>query len=367
MKYTSNLFPNVNFKDILHGNYQDQELFKLVSRVSSKSSKEEIAILFVLVVRNYVKFLKEIEAKYKGAKKYDNLLQKRINIFNDKVMKISNSLENKLPLSSRKKIRNLFRENIKSYIFQSTLLKRFYKKPLGYPGDYLMFEMIYDMKPLSRGFGRYFDNYIFNHDLIKAVISRKSKMKELLIKNIDGRKLSSQKILNIACGSCREIKELLVESNLNKNIIYFLLDQDTTSLKYAQNNLKLVDCDSKLNLFNRDILGILGFKGNRAKWKENNIDIIYSMGLVDYFRDNVLLRFISFFYKFLKPGGKFIIAACSSRNPNCYAVLRWFCEWHFHIRDKNNTKKIIENSLKVKSVNIEWESKHQIFFIIITK
>ena len=72
-------------------------------------------------------------------------------------------LEQNVPLKFQYSLREAFRDVVKDYVLQSQHLKRYSDKPLGYPGDFMMFELLYDGKPLSEGIGYYFDIFVLKY------------------------------------------------------------------------------------------------------------------------------------------------------------------------------------------------------------
>ncbi|MDP2753697.1 MAG: PilZ domain-containing protein, partial [Nitrospirota bacterium] len=75
--------------------------------------------------------------------------------------------------------------------------------PQGYQGDYKTMEIIYKNMPLSENIGYFLDLYSLNLSLSIGVRNRIKKLEEILREEISVRKQPS--VLNIACGSCREV------------------------------------------------------------------------------------------------------------------------------------------------------------------
>lgn len=299
---------------------------------------------------------------------YDLGLQKQLIYETDKFLRVADQLEEHVPTDSKIKIRDFFRRIVGEYLFQSQILKRFYDKPRGYAGDYFMFEMMYDAKPLSKGIGVYFDYYVFYHDMVVSVINRKEKMKKVLtnILNRDFKGHSLIRILNIGCGGARELKELLTENTFSQPLDFTLMDQDDEGLKYAESRFRAFEKKNvKFRFIQKNALEMMGFTQRRLN--KSYYDIIYTLGIVDYFLDNAFTRFVEYCFDLLKPKGRLIIAACGDRNVACYTALRWLCEWNFYYRNANAVKNLIKETLDSPKVKIIWEEKKQIFFIVIRK
>jgi len=325
---------------------------------------------FSEITKKYIDLLKMIDSQCKREKHHQDYLQKKLDLATNEFIMSINLIENSLPFNKRKHIRELLRSNIGKYIFQSQLLKRFYKKPLGYPGDYLMFEMIYNEEPISKGIGYYFDKYVLEYPLIQAVINRKNMMKQLLKKYIKLSDTSVFRVLNIGCGSSREVRELLLEgTDSSRRINFNLVDQDREGFEFMRNNIHHSLGNIKFNHIQRNILDILDFtRGQKVNnFFHHKMDLIYSVGLIDYFLNNMFDIFLRTYFQLLKHGGQLIIASCSDKGPFCYVPLRWFCEWNFYFRNSSLTKKRIKKILSISSVEVKWEQNQQIFFLIIKK
>ncbi|OQX81527.1 MAG: hypothetical protein B6D56_02335 [Candidatus Omnitrophica bacterium 4484_70.1] len=332
-----------------------------------KKTPERLIDLFINKFADYLIFLKKIDDCIKNERFPNISLEKKLTQKSNMLMKFAYKLENSISsLRVKKHLRKIFRKFAGKYIFQSKIIKHAYEKPYGYPGDYMLFEFVYDGIPLSEGIGWYFDKYALNHILRIGVVNRKNKMKNLLKEFIgEYRKV---KIMNLGCGGCREIRELISRYKFPKRKIEFTcIDQDEGALKFAKSNFKKIFIPENIKLIfkKENIINIIGF-GEKIKRRIKK-DIIYSLGVADYFLDNVLERFIKFYYELLQPNGKLIFTLCSCDNSLPYTHLRWFCEWIFYTRSLEFTKKFIKDTLKLKSIKIIRESTHQIFFIIIEK
>lgn len=299
---------------------------------------------------------------------YSLKLQNQLIAETDKFLLVANELENTVPLEAKLKIRDIFRGVVGEYLFQSQILKRYYDKPRGYAGDYLMFEMMYDAKPLSRGLGVYFDYYVFRHSIVESVVNRKARMKKVLanILRDDFKDENTLKVLNIGCGGARDVVELFSENIFSRGIDFTLMDQDSEGLEYAQTSLNGL-CKKKLkfHFIKKNALEMIGLTKNPID--TNSYHVIYSLGIVDYFLDNVFSRFIKRCYDLLKPNGKLIIAACSDRDLTTYIALRWLSEWNFYYRAAKSVKGLVNEMIENANVEIKWEDNKKIFFIHITK
>jgi len=314
--------------------------------------------LFLNELILYKSLLRNIDSQ---SKNYDVTVQRKIDQASERILKHAYFIQNIITQKDLDLLKSEFRRYLRVYIYKSLLLKRFYCKPRGYPGDTLMFEMIYNQKAVSNYLGKYFDHFVLEFSLAKSVINRKDFMKKFLLNEIRLRcSQRSVKISNIGSGSGREIRELLEENNFKKEVLFNCFDQDDVGLQFL--NRKPL---SSISFKQCNMLNLIGLGAASVGLPKQ--DIIYSLGLVDYFGDRVLINFINRFYRLLKKRGVLVIASCSSNHLERYALLTWFCDWDFYKRDAKNTRKLIRNECGIKNVQVEWEKNFDIFFIIIRK
>lgn len=321
---------------------------------------------FLEQVKEYVNFLKAFQTKINKRSAFSNALQEDFDCAQDNILSAAFAIESKIRSPKlQKKLRSLFREKTGRYIFQSKIARRAYKKPRGYPGDYLVFEMIYDSRPVSKGIGLYLDNWIFKHPLTQGIIYRKNKIKYFL-NGLLSNSSRDLKILNIGCGSSREIRELAQDKKLTNRGSFILLDQDEEALDFSKNLIKKLNYNNlNISFLKKDVLSWLGL--SRKKIDLSCQDVVYSIGVADYFLKTTLEYFIKLSFRMLKPKGKLIVPLCSAHDLKLYTHLAWFCEWHFYKHDGHSIKRFIEKGLGIKNVRLLSEDRQPIFFVIIEK
>jgi hypothetical protein len=97
---------------------------------------------------------------------------------------------------------------------RSRFAERAYYKPKGYAGDFRMMEMIYANRPQGDGrLGGLVDQWCLNISAARAVRGRRSLLKKLLLQEaaLLASRPGPMRILNLACGSCRELFDFLGE------------------------------------------------------------------------------------------------------------------------------------------------------------
>ncbi|MFH1283748.1 MAG: hypothetical protein ABII27_08805 [bacterium] len=242
-------------------------------------------------------------------------------------------------------------------------------KPMGYPGDYKMLEIVYNRKTITTGIGKYFDHYCLNTPYAIAVRNRKDLTREILKKCIGKvKKGEVLKILNLACGSCRELREIFdAKTPCLGKVIFTCVDHDTEALGYSKAKIdKIKPSWAKINYVNENVLK---YKlNNRESIKKlGTQDIVYSIGLSDYLPDRILTNIIKFSMHLTSIGGKFIVA-CKDRDKYKPVSPDWYTDWHFVPRNEEVFLSLVKNACgqncKFKTM---WEKTGNIIITIINK
>jgi len=336
----------------------------LLSQYKIDDNNNELTVkYFKEDVNNYIQFVKQLEKEIlKSSLNPSNSVQTSLNKATNDIVEKGNRLE--LAINNKrliKEIKILFRKLILPWLGQSVIMNYALSKPKGYAGDYRILEYVYDDKVESKGMGLYYDQGFLMSDLVASVRNRKDMMREILIK--EGLKSESH-ILNIACGPCREIREIAAPNPKHK--LYFTcLDFDGETLTYAK---KLMSNRNNPNIatdfVKEDVFNMLKTGKSNLLLDRN---IIYSIGLIDYLPDRILIKFISMCFDALKNGGKLIL---THKDRGAYNPIRedWLTDWTFIPRDRDNIYKLIKDIVGPSSTITETrDSTNIILFYEIIK
>ena len=266
----------------------------------------------------------------------------------------------------KKTIKLHFKQLIAFWVNQSKLMLRGLSKPKGYPGDYLMLEMVYNFEALSKGIGYYFDKYFLLDSLAIAVRNRKDMTRDILLETIRKAPHDSVKILNLACGASREIRELIPELKLiNKKISFTLVDLEKEALKYSKEALADVSDNVKIDYIEGDLGEVV--KSDVLLKQFSGQDLVYSIGLADYLPDKLLKNLIAFSCNILSPTGRFYIA---HKDYTKYKPLPedWFCDWRFIPRVESEMIELCQQATNNQfEVNVQREESQVIYFLCLSK
>lgn len=214
-----------------------------------------------------------------------------------------------------------FRAKTNHIVSKSYLFNHARTWPQGYQGDYIMLEAVYRNTPLSSGIGYYLDRYVLSSTLSVAVRSRREALRDILRKEIEKRK--DPKILDIACGSCRELLEIAPDIKKAKKIT--CIDFDSDSLKFSLDRLSYAGLQPEQIEFRKyNALRMVNYERNLREFGMQ--DIIYSTGFFDYLEDEVLIRLLSSLYKLLSPKGSLIASFKECLRYKNFDT-QWLVEW----------------------------------------
>lgn len=232
-----------------------------------------------------------------------------------------------------------------------------------------MLEIVYDNKTISEDndIGRYFDNNFLKSDYAVAVRIRKDRLRELLKDFINDTNLKDINILNIACGSCREVRELLPLIKTQARINFTCLDWDKEALKFSQDTL---DAAAQKNItfkfVKEDVLKIA--RNEPCVQSLDKPNLIYSIGLIDYLPDRALKDLIHTLYGILQKDGKLILTHKNKEKVFPTFSPDWFCNWRFVPRNKKEVLQLFHDSgIGESSILSESDEFEHIHYFIVTK
>ncbi len=263
-------------------------------------------------------------------------------------------------------VKGLFRMRGIPLAVESEIVKHAFMKPGGYAGDFRIIEIVYDDRVLSRGFGHCIDRRFLVDDYARAVRSRKETMKRLLAAYIGSARPGRLEILNIACGSSREIVELFRESNpAHEGGVHFtLVDRDPEALVFSRGAVAQAPGVMEFDFLNHSVYDYIKDPGKYGEVLRGK-DLVYSIGLADYLPDEILGRLITFLFGLLNPGGRLVIAHKDSKNYRPLAP-DWWCDWTFHLRNEDEVRALVESSgIDSYRLSIQREATTNIIFFII--
>lgn len=355
-------------KSVLRRELINTQIVGLLAEIKSNELRKQISDFFLKDVLNYINQLLILASDLSHRKEYSLDSQKYFDHLTTQILLKGFCLEELLDDKKiMDKVKDNFRKLVGTWIYKSTIVKRAFEKPRGYPGDYKMIEIVYDNKSLSKGFGIYSDNSFLKSPYAVAVRLRKDRVTELLQAFINNSTLSKIDILNIACGSCREIKELSPNIKNKNPIAFTCLDWDGEALDFSRKSLlQNSPANITFKFIKEDIMNMI--KNETPEQVYGKYDLIYSIGLIDYLPDRVLKKLVNVLFQLLHQGGKLILTHKNREKTFPSLPPDWFCDWKFVPRNKEETIKLFYDSgLSKFSISTDSDDFGYIYYFALIK
>ncbi len=237
------------------------------------------------------------------------------------------------------KLKKIFANRYRRYFLYGDYIKWSYKKPFGYAGDFKIIDMIYLNAPQTSGFDRLWDNYFQQLAAPIAIRARKEEYRKLLLEYALKNTQCDIRIMNLASGPAREIKEVLEsqEKSIFLRTKFDCYDFDDNAIAHAKS---IVGNADKVSFFKKNAIR-LALKSDITKEIDVKYNIIYSTGLFDYLDHRVAVRLVKNLRELLKPGGILAISNGADKYSNPSASwMEWVAEWYLIYRTRDEFAQI---------------------------
>lgn len=252
----------------------------------------------------------------------------------------SGSYEN-LPGPERREIFRHLRREILPYLMLSRWGERAYHKPRGYAGDYLTIQWLYENNPQGVGrIGPALDRCLMNMPAAIAVRNRRAVLSKE-IQHVMSGKDETVRIASLACGPAAEIFDMFDVMEPSKHLRITLVDADFQALAYVADERDRRGLQRQIALNGTNLIHaatgrtVLGIPPQ---------DLIYSIGLIDYFEDALVIKLLNLIHSLLKPGGKVILGNFHPRNPT-RTVMDSLLDWPLIYRSEADLARLFGASL----------------------
>jgi extracellular factor (EF) 3-hydroxypalmitic acid methyl ester biosynthesis protein len=210
----------------------------------------------------------------------------------------------------------------------SPLMRRAAEKPLGYPGDYEVMNMLYrGQAEGSSLFAKTLSLYWSQEAAARANVNRieylVGRIRAVLASTREGR----ARVASIGCGPAREIAVVLERwPDLGPRLDLTLVDQEERAVRYCERTLAPVAAatGARVRFIQASIRSLLLARGLGTALGER--DLIYSAGLFDYLDHRCSVALLRGLYQALAPGGTMAIGNVAADNPS-RAAMEFFCDW----------------------------------------
>jgi hypothetical protein len=347
---------------------------RLASFDDSAERLEAVKVQVSAQITEYTAFLDKLE-KELGRKPSMEMLNKNYAVFNKRTVGVIERCDQIIQeirdKRARKFIKQDFRARIDRWTKRNPFINRSLKKPRGYAGDYQMLESGYAMNPIYRGgLSGLFDRCFI--DTFLCVGYRKDKLKELIRSRLETSKNGETlRMLSLGSGPCREWYELERELKGKvkpRQVFLYCLDQDIAALTFAKKRLKNNWLLASVEFTQGNLLNFT----EQPKWKERHLsyDLIYGLGIANYFYDESLKKIIRGPLPLLKVKGELAITHKDEERFK-FPVADWLCDWIFIKRSERDFLQLFDECTTevdgTYSTRIEREDCGEIMFGMIRR
>jgi extracellular factor (EF) 3-hydroxypalmitic acid methyl ester biosynthesis protein len=308
-------------------------------RLSPRSSPELGGVLY----ERLAQFKDLIVAADKGALKStgsvpDDLRNTLLADFRSLSQELTETMcSQELTSSHRNRIGKMVQRELLPYVHLSSFAERCYSKPRGYAGDYLTIEMMYNNEPSGAGrIGPIVDECMLREPPCQAARNRRHLLSGQINQTIQST-TGRAHIMSLACGPGREIFDALSGSALNA--------VDVTALDIDQDALNVIKKQSEQQKIPIHALhgNLIYLATGRQQMDLPPQDLIYSIGLIDYFNDGLVIKLIDWIFDCLRPGGRVILGNFHPRNPS-RGLMDQVLDWPLIYRDENRMNELYSAS-----------------------
>lgn len=223
---------------------------------------------------------------------------------------------------SRAFIQQLHQKITLPFLYHSRLLRRFFEKPRGYAGDFETIKMMYDAQPQGDTLLAFWlDKWAHQLDSMASVQNRRKFIREHIKRIASTQGDENLAIMSIACGPASEIVESLLLDNVHLSAV--CIDLDADALDFVQKTARENGIAEHITCLRENAFQLSDAFNSQYAGSQQ---LIYSIGLIDYFEDQHIIMLLNQLYNLLLPGGYVILGnicqQCPERHISDY-LLDW--------------------------------------------
>jgi extracellular factor (EF) 3-hydroxypalmitic acid methyl ester biosynthesis protein len=226
------------------------------------------------------------------------------------------------------------------FILLTQTTERFYSKPRGYAGDFQTIEMIYRNRPAgTKRIGPLLDRCFLSSAIATAIRNRRVLLAKEIMETVQANNGAAH-VTCLACGPAHEVFDVFQQLDDSRRLQASLIDIDLQALAYVAERRDNAGLQNRINLINANLVYLaLG----RQKLELRDQDLIYSLGLIDYFNDKFVIKLLNWIHGRLRPGGTVIL---SNFHPNnyCKEVMDYVLEWRLLHRSEEEMHRLFTAS-----------------------
>jgi len=225
------------------------------------------------------------------------------------------------------------------YLLLTELGERMYAKPRGYAGDYLTIANMYADEPAGTGrLGPLLDRCLRDQAAGQAVRNRRA----LLVEEIRATLAETEgkaRVTSLASGPAAELFDVFETLDDVGRLSATCVDIDLQALAYVADR-QTPRLRSAIRLENANLVYLALGRTKLALPPQN---LVYSIGLIDYFNDKFVVNLLNFIHGSLAPGGRCILGNFHPDNPT-RALMDQVLDWPLIHRSEEDMNRLFAAS-----------------------
>ena len=226
------------------------------------------------------------------------------------------------------------------YVMSSELGERIYVKPRGYAGDFKTIDIMYGNRPHGTGrLGPAIDRAFRERPANRAVMNRRGLLAEEIGRALDETDGKCH-VTSLASGPAAELFDVFARLDDRGSLKASCIDIDYQALGFVSDRAEREKLQSAIDLHNGNLVYLAM---GRKQLDLPPQDLMYSIGLIDYFADKFVRLLLNWVHDKLRPGGRVILGNFHSGNVD-KALMDHVLDWRLIHRSEDDMHRLFESS-----------------------
>jgi len=243
--------------------------------------------------------------------------------------------------------KDFLRDKLHPLLMTSSIVERIYNKPLGYPGDYEMINMMMSDTDLSVGvFSKLIDALHRESVSARAHKNRLNMLTHRLVVEAD-RVDKKQRLFSVLCigsGPAIEVQHFIINNKMSNRCLIHFIDFNEVALEQLECKLtELSEVNRRqpiLEYTYTELTDLLNDgDATRSLGGIHSYDMVYCAGLFDYISDQICQKLIDFSALYLRGDGLLSFTNIHPNVPHQH-YLEHALEWTFTYRNEEKMQNL---------------------------
>jgi extracellular factor (EF) 3-hydroxypalmitic acid methyl ester biosynthesis protein len=258
-----------------------------------------------------------------------------------------------VPPALQRDVAHFLRQELLPFVLLSRVCEQGYTKRRGYAGDFHVIDLLYGNEASGTGhLGPLLDEYFLSIPVARAVRNRRALLVDVFLKVLETARDERPNITSLACGPAREIFDFFERVRDPEQAVFHCIDLDVQALSAVSRVADQRGLGASIRLVQENL--ILLATGRRQTSLPAQ-DLMYSIGLVDYFQDKLVIRLLNWMHQTLRPGGKVVLGNFDPHSPD-RPFMDHLLEWPLIYRTPEDMRRLFARSaFGEQPVEIQYE------------